>query len=120
MKGNPFVPFAEYQPGEHEDDAALAAWLLDKLDAALEPGPRLCGIAIPHAVDDDELAALEALMIRAYDLAKELRPGLCVKFLHAIDDRSGEQHSRVLMILHEHKWVDGQCVNGCTDTRKVG
>jgi hypothetical protein len=101
------------------DYHAFADWMLRVVDSspdklALFPMP------VGMANTDEEIDACEEDVRRAYDIAKARRRNLSVKILHALDDRSAVPVSRVLVVIHEHKWVGGLCVNGCPDTRKEG
>ena len=109
-----FRPFHNFP--RDMDDAARADWMLKLLDGEQD---HTALIAIPIVRDDDELDALEDDFRRAYDLAREGR-SLGVKFLHAVDDNGPTPGaSRVVVMLHEHRWVGGHCLNGCSDTREA-
>jgi hypothetical protein len=97
------------------DGGEFAAWMLSLLD---EGDQRFATIEIPSWLPDDRLDDAEAAFIRAYNRAKRERPNLAVK-LEGPDAARLEHHpdARGLVILHEPRWVDGRCVNGCTDTR---
>jgi hypothetical protein len=100
--------------GDHE---AFADWMLAVVDSSPD---KLAVFPMPVGADDsdEEIDSVEDIVRRAYDIAKEQRPNLGVKLLHALDDRNGTPESRLLVVIHEHQWVGGQCVNGCPDTRK--
>lgn len=114
----PGRPASMFDPHEHEDTAA--ARLLTLVD---EDPNRVAYVAMPHAATEPEIDAHEDAFRRAYDRAKAERPGLSVKLLHAQDvghgPRNGPARSRVLVVLHEHRWVGGMCVHGCRDVRPV-
>jgi hypothetical protein len=95
------------------DPDHAAEWLLNIVD---ESPDRLAIITIPPHRDDDDLDYLEGRFIAAYDIAKNRRPNLSVKALHAMD---GSNRSRIVVAVHEHEWVGGQCVRGCPDIRDV-
>jgi hypothetical protein len=112
------IGISHHQYIRHDDDESLKDWILMIVD---ESPDRLAIIKMPVVTTDDELDELEEEVRRAYDLAKDERPNLSVKLLHGVD--TGGPHdgeSRVIVVIHEHKWVAGQCVNGCPDTRKDG
>lgn len=102
---------------ENGDDDERAAWLLALID---ESPDRLAVVPIPDCADE-QLDALEERFIRAYDIAKLQRPGLAVKLLPALEigGRPVSAGTAALVVIHEHKWVAGQCVNGCRDTRPL-
>lgn len=101
-----------------EDDQTRADWMLGLLD---EQENHTLLIAMPVADDDDHVDRLEDEFCRVYDLARSTGRQLGVKALHGVDDNGRTPGaSRVIVVLHEHRWVGGQCVNGCTDTRPVG
>ena len=105
------------QIGFDDDPADIAAWMLELVD---ESPDQLAIVTIPPHRDDDDLEAMEARFISAHDIAKAQRPNLSVKLLHALDTHNGMPRDRIAVAVHEHKWVGGQCVNGCPDTRKDG
>jgi hypothetical protein len=105
------------QIGLDDEPADIAAWMLELVD---ESPDRLAIVTIPPHRDDDDLDAMESRFISAYDIAKAERPNLSVKLLHALDLHNGQPRDRIAVAVHEHKWVAGQCVNGCPDTRKEG
>jgi hypothetical protein len=98
-----------------DEPDATARWMLELVDAG---DHRFATIEIPRSISDDELDEVEAAFIRAYDLAKDRRPNLCVK-IEGTSLRLIQHHpnAQLIMILHEHQWVGGHCVNGCSDTR---
>lgn len=110
----PGVPAHRWE--HHEDDDDRAAWLLRLLDASAD---RLALISVAEPATDAELDALEDDLIRGYDLAKSQRPSLAVQLIpsFAAGDRAVERG--LVIVLHEHKWVGGMCVNGCRDEREV-
>lgn len=99
---------------EHGDDNARAAWLLSLIDGSPD---RLAVVPIPRTATDEQFDAMEARMIRAYELAKEERPGLAVKLLPPLADLlpigGRSENVALLMVIHEHEWVGGECVRGC-------
>ena len=99
--------------GDHE---AFADWMLRVVDKS----PDRMGMFPMPTVEGDEIDALEEDCRRAYNIAKAQRRDLSVKVLHALDERDDPPQSRILLVVHEHRWVGGQCVNGCPDARKVG
>ena len=101
------------------DHGAFADWMLSVVDSS----PDKLGIfpmPVGSKSSDDEIDAVEEDVRRAYDIAKARRRDLSVKLLHALDERNGAPRSCVLVVIHEHKWVGGHCVNGCLDTRNEG
>lgn len=94
------------------EDADLAAWMLSLVDAAPD---RLAFIQIPRTTDE-HLDALEDKTRRAFDLARRDRPELRVKLLPPFAELLGG-HSQddiaLVVVLHEHLWVGGECVRGC-------
>ena len=100
------------------DDQARADWMLALLDEHADRRHTVL-IANPVAENGDVLDSLEDDFRRAYDLARESGRTLGVKFLHGVDTgRRTPGASRVVVMLHEHKWIGGQCVNGCPDIRR--
>jgi hypothetical protein len=99
------------------DGGRLAGYLLERLDQGEQ---RFAALAIPKDLPDIHLDEVQDAFDRAYERAKRERPNLCVKL-------EGPGHPRLqhypdaqgLVILHEHAWVGGVCVNGCADTRAV-
>ena len=106
----------DFTGGDHQE---LADWMLAVIDKSPD---KLALFPMPVGADssDEEIDALEEEVRQAYEIAKAERPDLGVKLLHALDTRNGTPRSRLLMVIHEHKWVGGRCVNGCRDTRKDG
>ncbi len=99
------------------DDEAFAAWMLKLID---EGPDRLALIEIKHPGTVQEIDRIEDDLIRAYDIAKAERPNLAVKIVPAVHRASvGPRGAEALIILHEHAWVGGECVNGCRDRREV-
>jgi hypothetical protein len=79
---------------------------------------RFAIVEIPSSTPDHQLDMVEAAFIRAYDRAKRERPNLAVKLEGPDHPRLKDYpNARGLIVLHEHEWVGGHCVNGCTDTR---
>ena len=103
--------------GLDEDPDRLAAWLLDLVD---ESPDRLAIVSMPPHGDEAELDEIEARFIAAYDIAKYARPNLSVKLLHGVDLHHGQPRDRIIVAVHEHRWVGGHCANGCRDTRNAG
>lgn len=68
-----------------------------------------------------KLDEMEANLIRAYDLAKQERPNLSVKVIPSvpIPGQGRPPKSDIMVVVHEHEFVGGVCVNGCTDRRPV-
>jgi len=99
------------------DEHDLAAWMLELIDQSPD---RLAFITIPRPIDtDDELDAIEERTLAAYDLAKAERPDLAVKVIPPIPELPGSGDTALVVVLHEHRWVGGRCVNGCRDTGPV-
>jgi hypothetical protein len=98
--------------GDHE---AFAEWMLSVIDKSPD---RLALFPMPHRDTDEGLDELEDVVRAAYDLAKAKRPNLAVKILHGVDLGNGVRNSEIVVVIHEHQWVAGHCVNGCPDTRK--
>ena len=99
------------------DEHDLAAWMLELVDQSPD---RLAFITIPRPIDtDDELDAIEERMRLAYDLLKAEHPDLGVKFLEPIPELPGSGDTALVVVLHEHRWIGGRCVNGCSEQRPV-
>jgi hypothetical protein len=113
LPGVPFIPFLT----DVEDDER-AAWMLSLIDAS-GPDKRVV-IAVERPDGDERIDDLEEQTRRAFNLAKAERPGLAVKLLPAafVGERA-DRTTAIAVVLHEHQWVGGLCVNGCTDTRDV-
>jgi uridine phosphorylase len=73
-------------------------------------------IGIPEraAATNEMLDEWERVTIREYQRAKAERPNLGVKIVPATEGTPGVA---IVVLIHEHRWVGGRCVNGCTDTR---
>jgi hypothetical protein len=110
----PGIPSHEFDLEDY-DPEQCAAWMLRIVD---ESPDKLAILTIPPHRDEDDLDQLEEMFRNAYDIAKAERPDLSVKILYAVDLHNGQERDRVVVAVHEHKWVAGQCVNGCPDTRK--
>jgi len=99
------------------DEHDLAAWMLDLVDKSPD---RLAFITIPRPIDtDDELDAIEQRMLAAYDLAKAERPDLGIKVVSPMPELPGSGDTALVVVLHEHRWVGGQCIHGCGEHRPV-
>ena len=98
-----------------QGDEARAAWMLGLLE---HDSNRTALIAMPFAETDEELDAVEGDFIRAYNLARKGR-SLGAKVIHGVDAGTDSERHRVGVLLHEHNWIGGHCLNGCTDTREV-
>ncbi len=99
------------------DDQAFADWMLKLID---EGPDRLAVIEIEHPGSMKKIEHMEATLIRAYDIAKAERPNLSVKIMPVTHRASvGPRRADALVVLHEHMWVGGECVNGCGDRREV-
>ncbi len=108
----PGTPIRKYDhDGEDQD---FAKWMLKMVD---ESPDRLAMIEVPPTESDDELDALEDATRRAFDLAKLDRPNLVIRTIPGRNVVTGER--RILLELHEHRWVGGGCVNGCGEERPV-
>lgn len=97
-----------------DDDQALADWMMGLLDTSPD---RLTIIEVPPVRSDHDLDELEETTRRAFNIAKEERPNLTVKTIPGTNVMTGER--RILLALHEHRWVGGECVNGCRETRET-
>ena len=100
-----------------DDPDQIAGWMLELVD---ESPDKLAIVTIPPHSDEDDLDALEARFISAYNIAKAQRPNLSVKLLHALETHNGMPRDRIAVAVHEHQWIGGKCVRGCPDTRKAG
>ena len=109
----PGVPMHRFKP---RDDDDARRWMLGLVDASPD---KLAFIAIPHAATDAELDAEQEWFDRVYESAKAERPDLGVKLLYGVDVGNGRGRSHAIVVLHEHRWVGGRCVNGCPDTREA-
>lgn len=98
---------AHYWPTGLDDDER-AAWLIATVDKDRHTAP----ILMPFAGTDEELDALEDEFRRAFDLARASGRRFAVKLLPAQDADSAEE--RIVAIVHEHVFVGGVCVNGCS------
>jgi hypothetical protein len=96
-------------PGE------LAATMLRVIDDSPQ---HVAVLAVAHeAVPTDDAAdAMERVTIREYERAKAERPNLGIKVCAPTDEHPD---AALLVVMHEHRWVGGRCVNGCTDTREA-
>ena len=111
----PGEPVRTYEPDG--DDRAFADWMLELID---ESPDKLAMIGMRRSDVVPRVDEVEDALIRAYDLAKAERPDLGVQLLPVLFRGSDvKDGSDVLVVLHEHKWVGGQCVNGCRDRREV-
>ena len=104
---------AHYWPTDLDDDER-AEWLIARVD---EDHRHVAPILMPHADTDEALDAIEDEFVRAYDLARAGGRRFGVKLLHGQHVNSAE--SRIVAIVHEHKFVGGVCVNGCADREPV-
>lgn len=95
---------------EHNNDRDAARWMLGLLDTSPD---RLAFITVPDPGDDAKLDDLDARLVRIYDLAKQERPDLGVKMLPAAFNGEHAPETALVIALHEHKWVGGECVRGC-------
>lgn len=99
---------------ENGDDDERAAWMLSLIDGSPD---HLAVVPIPRTQTEAQFEDIEARMIRAFDLAKAERPDLAVKFLPPLAEfmPMGQNASgtAVLLVLHEHCYVAGECVRGC-------
>ena len=111
----PGVPVHTYT---HDgDDQAFADWMLELID---EGPDRLAVIEITRPASMRQLEHMEETFLRAYDIAKAERPDLSVKIMPVVHRASvGPRRADALVVLHEHRWVGGECVNGCRDKRPV-
>jgi len=105
---------ANYWPTDL-DDHERAAWLIERVD---EDHRHTAPILMPYAGTDEALDALEDEFGRAFEIARASGRRLGVKLLHAQDVGRGEE-SRIVAIIHEHRFVGGVCVNGCGEHRPV-
>ena len=94
-------------PGE------LAAWMLRLVDSSPN---RLAVIEIPHAAlrTNRQIDEAEQLVAREFDRAKQARPDLAIKVRAPTPDYP---NAALLVDVHEHQWVGGHCIHGCTDRR---
>jgi len=104
------IPGIPYPTGL--DDDQRAAWLITICDN--DPRHHGALIVMPHAETDQALDALEDEMRRALELARATGRDMGVKLAHG---RAPE--SRILALIHEHRFVAGACVNGCGEDRPV-
>jgi hypothetical protein len=111
----PGVPIHHFDLGDY-DAERCAEWMLRIVD---ESPDRLAILEVPPHRDDDDLDRLEGQFIAAYDVAKDARPDLSVKLLRSMDVHNGRPRDRIIVAVHEHRWVGGVCVHGCPDTRPV-
>lgn len=93
---------------------AFAAWMLEMVDGSPD---RLAIVEVPPTDSDDELDQFEDATRRAFDLAKAQRPFLTASTISGANVATGAR--RILLALHEHEWVGGECVNGCRERRVV-
>jgi hypothetical protein len=104
----------------HEDEDAASGWLLARID---EDPDRVALVSMPPAATEPELDAYKDAFRRAYEHASADRPALSVKLLHGRDvghgPGNGPDRSRVVAVLHEHRWFGGACVHGCRHVRPV-
>lgn len=98
---------AHYWPSDLDDDER-AAWLIERVD---EDRRHVAPILMPYADSDEALDAIEDEFRRAFDLVRASGRRLGVKLLAAQDADSAE--SRIVAVVHEHRFVGGVCVNGC-------
>jgi len=98
------------------DDHERAAWLIDVVDS--DPRRHTAPIIMPFADTDEALDALEDEFVRAFEIARAGGRRFGVKLLHAQDVGRGEE-SRIVAVVHEHRFVGGVCVNGCSDVEPV-
>jgi len=96
--------------GNYPAAETLRDFMFEMIDQSPD---RLAVVAIPAGDDPDEL---EALAIAGFDLAKAERPDLGVKLAPGLDPTGSEA---LLMQVHEHRWVGGQCLHGCGEDRPV-
>lgn len=99
---------------DHADDHHLKDWMLGLLDKSAD---KLAFITVPDPGDDAKLDAIDERLVRVYDLAKAERPDLGVKQLPAAFAGERAASTAYVMVLHEHRWIGGQCLRGCGETR---
>lgn len=102
-------------PEMRDNPGALAAFMLRLVDQSPD---RLAIIEVPHEAvpTDDAIDAVEAVFIREYDRAKTDRPNLSV----ALKAGTSQHPTAALLVaVHEHRWVGGYCVHGCSETRET-
>jgi len=88
----------------------LRDFMLELLDQSPD---RLAVVAISLGDDIDEL---DAIVIAGFDLAKAERPDLGVKVAPGLDPEGDEA---LLMAVHQHSWIGGECLHGCGEQRPV-
>jgi hypothetical protein len=96
-----------------DNPGALAAWMLQLVDRSPD---RLGVILIPHhgVRTDAEIDELERVVSREFDRAKLERTDLAIGFRNGMPEHPD---AAMLIVVHQHRWVGGHCVNGCGDTR---
>ena len=110
----PGSPLASYRLDG--DDHAFAAWLIRHIDktpdarAAIEPASKSHG----------DLDEIEAATRRALAPAQLERPDLTGRTLRPVPlNQLRPPATRILLELHEHSWVGGECVRGCGERQQL-
>ena len=104
---------AHYWPTDLDDDER-ATWLIETVD---KDHRHVAPILMPYADTDEALDAIEDEFGRAFEIARAGGRRFGVKLLVGQHVNSAEE--RILAIVHEHVFVGGVCVNGCTDREPV-
>lgn len=111
----PGIPAAMFDDTADTDHAAQ--WLLDRIDASPD---RLAfiGLRITDDATDDANQHVEDQFAAAYHRALAERGNLGHKLLCARDVIDGQDRAkRIIIVVHEHQWIGGQCIRGCGETR---
>ncbi len=104
-----------YQPDG--DDDAFARWMIRQVDKSEEA---LAIVEIPDTDRSDDLEQLEAACRRALALAQAERPELTARTLGTVPLGAPRPRApKLLLVLHEHRWVGGECVRGCGEHHQV-
>ena len=113
MADEPHNPERMTWPRMRDNHGELAAWMLHLVDGSPN---RLGIIEIPHEAvrTEEQTDELEDVVRREFNRAKRDRPGLAVALTPATPDYPD---AAVLVSVHEHRWVGGECVHGCGERR---
>lgn len=110
----PFTPSRRFDGDS--DPVALADQLLALLDES--PHRRaLLEMPLDHTSPDELVDGYEERISTAYEIAKARRPDLVVRLHYA--KLTPSSPPRLLVEIHEHKWIDGACVRHCGKTRET-
>jgi hypothetical protein len=95
-----------------DNHGALAAFLVRLMDRSPN---RLAILEIPPAaVLNDQVDEVEEVVRREYGRAKLDRPDLGLSLAPATADYPD---TALLVAVHEHHWIGGRCVHGCSKQR---